>query len=108
MLPLLSLSGPKRRSAVALLSFLLASMVIYSPSLFGDYIWDDNSGLMLGNPQMDASWGWLENWFAPQTLNYEPVTFDSFWIQKQLFGENHFVFHLTNIVLHAFNAWLVY
>ncbi|MGE0759057.1 MAG: tetratricopeptide repeat protein [Pirellulaceae bacterium] len=89
------------------IGILAAVTCIYIPCLAGDYIWDDRLGLMLGNPQMDAPWGWLENWYRPQTIIYEPVTFDSFWVQCRLFGENRLVFHATNVLVHAANAVLL-
>ncbi|MGE3778346.1 MAG: hypothetical protein AB7F89_14260, partial [Pirellulaceae bacterium] len=95
-----------RRFPVFAVALALLVLSLYSPCLTGDYIWDDTAGLMLGNPQMEASWGWLENWYRPQTPNYEPVTFGTFWVQKRLWGENRLVFHGTNLLLHLFNAWL--
>jgi tetratricopeptide (TPR) repeat protein len=90
-----------------LITFVLVVALVYSPCINGDYVWDDHDGLMLGNPQIEQAWGWLENWYAPETVIYEPLTFDSFWIQRHFFGENRAVFHLTNVLLHALNAWML-
>ncbi|MFZ5563895.1 MAG: tetratricopeptide repeat protein [Thermodesulfobacteriota bacterium] len=91
--------------AVVLAAVVLA---VYSPSIHHDFIWDDDVYVTRNDTLADMDGLkkiWLSRGATPQ---YYPLTFTSFWIERQIFGLDPAVFHFTNIVLHAANAILVW
>ena len=83
-------------------------LAAYFPALKAGYIWDDKQGVFLGNPQIESPNGWRTNWSAPQATDYLPVTFDSFWIEWQLWGDSPAGYHATNVLLHIANCLLIW
>ena len=84
---------------------------IYWNSFQGDFIWDDR-GLILD------STSYLEDWknifssftkpFFGTTPFYRPLLIVSFILDYQLWGLHSFGYHVTNVLLHALNACIVY
>lgn len=86
----------------------LLTLMAYWPSLGNGYIWDDDE-YVTGNPHLDDLSGLGRIWFTiGATPQYYPLTHTSFWVEKHLWGLNPRGFHLTNILLHAANAILVW
>jgi protein O-mannosyl-transferase len=98
--------------------FLLA-LTIYSPAMRGEFLWDDdrhvsqNANLrsVNGLTNIWTKFGHLEG----GTPQYYPLTHTTYWIEYQLFGKgagartlNPLVFHVTNILLHAGAAVLLW
>lgn len=93
-------------AAVLVLSVLAA----YSPALRGGFIWDDDY-YVTENRTLTEPGGlgriWFELGAVPQ---YYPLVHTSYWIEHRLWGLEPFGYHLTNVLLHAFAAillWLV-
>jgi tetratricopeptide (TPR) repeat protein len=82
------------------LLFLLV-VVVYWPSLWGEFIWDDDSNVTTRMPL--RSWhGLWQIWFEQgATQQYYPLTHSSFWLDYHLWGLNPLPFHLENVLLHA-------
>jgi tetratricopeptide (TPR) repeat protein len=72
------------------------------------FIWDDDA--YVTNNQALRTFGGLGRiWLSPgATPQYYPLTFTSFWIEHQIFGDRPFGYHLTNVALHGLNAILVW
>ena len=98
--------------------FLLA-LTIYSPAMRGEFLWDDdrhvshNANLrsVNGLTNIWTKFGHLEG----GTPQYYPLTHTTYWIEYQLFGKgagartlSPLVFHVTNILLHAGAAVLLW
>lgn len=89
----------------------LVTLGIYWNSLQGDFIWDDRGLILEGT-------SYLEDWrtifslftrpFFGTTPFYRPLLIISFIVDYQLWGPNPFGFHLSNVLLHALNACMVY
>lgn len=95
--------------ACALIVFLTAG--IYGNSLRGDFVWDDR-GIILDNTHYlkegrNVFTSFTEPFFG-KTPFYRPLLLVSFIVDYQLWGLNPFGYHLTNVVLHTLNAFLVY
>ena len=88
--------------------FLLV-LVMYARSLFNGFVlWDDNL-LILENP-ISHGLSLSHIWQAFTTYDpdlYVPLTFISFQINYLIGGLHPFIYHLTNVLLHAGNAILV-
>jgi protein O-mannosyl-transferase len=90
------------------LAIVLAGLWIYWPVLHGDWLWDDNLYLT-ENPLLNDPARLWKIWFVPGSLvEYYPITESFQWAQWQLFDNNTFGYHLTNIILHIFSALLVW
>ncbi|OGJ68028.1 hypothetical protein A3G69_01070 [Candidatus Peribacteria bacterium RIFCSPLOWO2_12_FULL_53_10] len=115
MLPLSSkqssdISFPSRRQIILLGGLVLVLVLLaFGPSLFGEFIsWDDDL-LVFENPVVQAMTPWtlwkIFTMYDPEL--YIPLTFFSYQINYLIGGMSPFVYHLTNILLHAGNALLV-
>lgn len=91
----------------------LLSLLLYFPALHHGFVMDDTV-LVVGNPYI-KSWEYLPQllmedvWNVWERHNYwRPVLSLSLALDYSLWGLNPFGFHLTNILLHALNAVLLY
>lgn len=92
---------------VRVLLLLLLPCVCYAPALNGEFLWDDGV-LILRNPLL-GSWQGLGNiWFSTVPLDYFPLTYTSFWLEKWLWGEQPAGYHVVNLGLHVVSAFLLW
>jgi tetratricopeptide (TPR) repeat protein len=81
---------------------------IYSPALHGDWLWDDDVYLYK-NPLMNDPARLWKAWFQPGSfMEYYPIEQTVQWFQWQLWHDDTFGYHLTNVILHIVNALLVW
>ncbi|HAH07273.1 MAG TPA: hypothetical protein DCM05_12245 [Elusimicrobia bacterium] len=90
-----------------LLPAALAALVLaaYAPSLGGDYLWDDDLYLV-SNRALEGPGALKRIWTEPQTPQYYPLVFTSFWLERKLWGLKPSATRSLNAVLHAADAWL--
>jgi tetratricopeptide (TPR) repeat protein len=110
--------SPRDFSLWAGVLFLLA-LTIYSPAMRGEFLWDDDRHVSQ-NVNLRSAEGLRNIWtkFGPRaggTPQYYPLTHTTYWIEYQLFGKgatsatlDPLVFHITNILLHATCATLLW
>ena len=80
----------------------------YAPALKNGYIWDDSSHVT-ENSLLRSVEGLKRIWFEPGAWHqYYPLVLSSFWIEYHLWGLNPFGYHLVNVLLHIFNAILLF
>ncbi len=91
----------------------LLILILYLPAFQHDFILDD-SWLVIENPYI-KSWKYLPQLLGKDAWNlwgqndyWRPVFSLSLALDYSLWGLNPFGFHLTNIILHAINAVLLY
>ena len=92
------------------LSLLLVAvtLVAYLPALRGQFVWDDDD-YVVNNLLLHSLKGLSQIWFAPGTTpQYYPLSFTSFWVDYHLWKLNPLGYHLTNILLQAINAILLW
>jgi tetratricopeptide (TPR) repeat protein len=83
------------------------SFVIYYPSLHGSQLWDD--AFHLTAPGLRSLSGLGHIWFQlGATQQYYPVLHSFFWLENLLWGQSVIYYHVTNVILHAFNAYLFF
>jgi len=99
------------RRLLAPLIVFVAAFVAFWPALDGEFVsWDDNLNFGEQNPHykgLDAEnleWMFTESHVG----HWHPLTWISFAIDFQLFGEDPGAYHRTSMLLHAASAVLVY
>jgi tetratricopeptide (TPR) repeat protein len=92
-------------------AIVLLAVICYIPAMDGGFTWDDDL-LVTENPHLRTLQGleriWVHDWRDPSELDYYPVTWSSFWVEWHLWGSHAGGYHVTNILLHAANAVLVW
>ena len=87
----------------ARLLLLTAALAAFGASLGSGFHFDDYAifaDRALGSPS-----GWREVWSVSQT---RPLTFLTFWVNRQLGGDNPLGYHLVNLALHLAAVLLAY
>lgn len=94
------------KNLLILLLFLVVSLIIYYPTLRSDPLWDDWVFLF-------RSWAiknvqpW-EYWVFGIHRRSWPVFFTTLSLMYKAWGDNTFYYHLTSVVLHSCNGFLIY
>lgn len=95
-----------------LLVLFTVTFAIYSPSLAGRFLWDDNA-LITGNPLVRSPI-FLQEVFGHSlfpgntSLHYRPLQTASFIFDYWLWGKDPFGYHLTNLVFQGLSVGLLY
>ncbi len=90
------------------LLLVAVTLVAYLPALLGQFIWDDDR-YVTNNLLLRSLKGLWQIWFVPgATVQYYPLTFTSFWVDYHLWQLNPLGYHLTNVLLQALNAILLW
>ncbi len=98
------------RKHLPLILILLVAFVVYWPVTQGDYLagWDDDQQILNNADVTNLTWQSLQNYFTTYYVaSYQPLASLSFGIEYSLFGENAFVHHFTNLLLHLINVVLL-
>ncbi|MEZ5313529.1 MAG: hypothetical protein R2862_07680 [Thermoanaerobaculia bacterium] len=84
-----------------------ATLVCFSPALENGFVWDDGANIVQ-NPHLERLDGALVVWsFTDFRLgHYQPFTWISLALDRAIWGLRASGFHLTSLLLHAFNAVL--
>lgn len=93
------------KNVVLALGLVALTFLIYLPALHGGYIFDDE---LMFNPYVKARTGLYYIWFKPVLPDYFPLTYGSFWLEWQLWGNNLLGSHVINVALHAISAVLLW
>ena len=97
----------RRELALGAGAIVVLTVLIYLPSLAGGFIWDDDV-MLTGNPLIKASHGLHDIWFSNALPDYFPLTSTTFWLEWRVWGMHPLCYHLTNVLLHALNAVLLW
>ncbi len=99
---------PAWRRALPAALLLAITLLAYLPVLRAGFIWDDDD-YVTQNALLQQPGGlgriWTEAGATPQ---YYPLVFTTFWIENQLWGLEPAGYHLTNVLLHALAAILLW
>ncbi len=105
--PKLTETATQKTKYIIALSVALVTFLVYLPSLHNDFVgvWDDNINIV-ENPHIRSLDTAFLRWafFDFHGSNWLPLTWISLAIDYALWGLNPFGYHLTNIILHAFNS----
>jgi tetratricopeptide (TPR) repeat protein len=74
----------------------------------GGFLWDDDQYVSQNSAVHDID-GLKRIWLDPASSpNYYPLVFTTFWMEYRLWGQQSSGYHLTNVLLHAACAALVF
>lgn len=100
--------GGARTFLFAAGAILLLTFVAYLPAIRADFIWDDDD-YITRNATLTSLDGlrriWCELGAVPQ---YYPLVHTTFWIEHKLWGFWPSGYHLTNVLLHAMSAVILW
>jgi len=90
-----------------ILMLITLVLAAYYPSIKGDFVWDDNR-FFVNNPVISEPGGLFKIWFTSDNIDYWPLSFSSFWLERRIWGLNPAYSHIVNILLHSLNAVLLW
>src|SRR5208283_1374387 len=83
-------------------------LIAYGLAWPAGFVWDDAVNIT-ENPLLNAPDGLRRIWFSLESpAQYFPLTFTTFYMERDLWGLNPAGYHLVNILLHAANALLLW
>ena len=88
-------------------AIVLVTLAVYLPAMKAGFIWDDDS-MLTANPLVQSPDGLRAIWFSTEPADYWPLTYSSLWLEWRMWGMNASGYHVTNILLHAFSAVLLW
>jgi len=87
---------------------VLLVLAAYAPVWRAGYIWDDDAHI-INNSTLHNLPGLRRIWLQPHaTPQYYPLVHTTFWCEYHLWGLHPLGYHLTNVLLHAANALLLW
>lgn len=88
-------------------ALVLATLIAHFPATHADYIWDDNCQLYENQLILNPG-GLYKLWFSSESTDYWPLTSTSLWIEWRIWGNTPAPYHVTNVILHALAAVLLW
>jgi len=92
---------------LGIIALLALVAVTFWPTLHNGFIWDDDL-LLYENSVILSPQGLHDLWFSIKPIDYFPITYTDFWFEWRLWGMNPTGYHVTNLILHAINALLLW
>src|SRR5947209_4551125 len=86
--------------------YSLLTLLIYGHGLHGELIMDD-WGYITQNPWITQASTPLAFWTRFDQVDYWPLSYTYYWISFRLFNDPPFCYHLINLCIHTFSAFLV-
>jgi tetratricopeptide (TPR) repeat protein len=98
----------RKWSIAGIVLIVMMVIVSYLPAVQSNYIWDDDD-YVTQNETLRSTYGLYQIWFdVGSTPQYYPLVHTTFWLEYRLWGLNAAGYHITNILLHATNALLLW
>jgi tetratricopeptide (TPR) repeat protein len=87
---------------------LIVVCLAYLPVLRAGFIWDDEH-YVTGNSTLLSVSGLRRIWCEPGAVpQYYPLTFTSFWLERQVWQNEPLGYHAVNVALHALSSLLLW
>ncbi|MBK6485050.1 MAG: tetratricopeptide repeat protein [Chitinophagaceae bacterium] len=105
--PATSISSPNSKTWIYLLTIILATVIVFGPSINNQWTnWDDES-YVLKNPLVTGFD--IKGIFKEEVMgNYHPVTIFTLAIEYSLFKDDASGYHTVSMLLHLLNALLLF
>jgi tetratricopeptide (TPR) repeat protein len=98
----------KAQKIIFATALAMMTVLAYLPATRCGFIWDDDV-YVTKNPLLTESDGLWRTWFSTnQPSQYFPLVYTTFRLEHSIWGLNPRGYHITNILLHAANAILVW
>jgi tetratricopeptide (TPR) repeat protein len=104
-------SSPGKKNLVLSLALVLLTVLVYLPVRNNSFINFDDNHYITENPHVKAGLSWDTVKWAFTTYdaaNWHPLTWLSHALDSELFGLNPAGHHFVNLLLHGFNAVLLF
>ena len=100
----------KRSLFCFFLVIIILISAIYSPSINGPFIFDDNINILTntGIRISELSFDSIDKVLTASHLKERPVSNVSFALNYYFHQYNVFGYHLVNVIIHILNCWLVF
>ncbi|MBI4387925.1 MAG: hypothetical protein HY582_02645, partial [Candidatus Omnitrophica bacterium] len=100
----------KKSHLVNIILLLVVGFLLFAPSFQNEFLQLDDPQYVVQNGDIrHIDFNAIQKWFSRDyVLNYIPITMASFAVDYQIWHLDPFGYRLTNFILHAFNAILVY
>jgi len=96
------------RTLLGFVALVLLVLVCYAPSIPGDFIWDDDANVTQ-NPTLRNTAGLARIWTdIHANQQFYPLIHTSFWIEYQMWELWASGYRITNLLLHALVAGLIW
>jgi Flp pilus assembly protein TadD len=100
--------GDGVRTLVGLAALVVLVFACYAPSIQGEFLWDDDANVT-DNPTIRTPKGLRYIWTDPHAnQQFYPLTHTSFWVEYQLWELSATGYRITNLLLHAIVAILIW
>lgn len=92
----------------------LAAMFVYIPAMQSKWIWDDNllitQYVVMQHPQgLRIFWfPWTDKELGETVPDYYPITWSTLWLEWRLWGNYPQAYHVSNCIMHAIGAVLLW
>ena len=86
---------------------LVVTAVVYWPAFHAGFVWDDDS-MLTDNAAIKSPRGLYYIWCTTALPDYFPLTSTSLWAEWRLWGMRAWGYHLTNVLLHALSAMVLW
>src|SRR4051794_9843865 len=98
---------PRWMAPAGLALILLLTFLIYTPSLNGTRLWDDDGHIT--RPELQSFNGLFRIWTElSATQQYYPLLHSAFWLEHKLWGDSVLGYHLVNLFWHMCAVSLFY
>ena len=94
---------------VVVLAVVGAPLLVFAPALWNGFVWDDHYNFEANPGYRGVSWSHLQWMFTNNVdAHWIPLTWMTFAIDYLLWGMNPAGYHLSNLVLHALTAYVLF
>lgn len=101
----------ERRKSLLALIVALVVLAVYGRMVFFDFVYFDDHVYVIDRPEVKAGLTWESLRWALTALEagfWQPLTWISFMVDYELWGQNPGGYHLTNILFHLTNTLLLF
>lgn len=102
----LKLFSKKEKLIIVFCYFLLITLFVFFPVIYGDPFWDD--WIFIFRNEHFYNQSFLSYFPGGNESRSWPMFFTSMWVFLRLFGSHYFLYHLASLILHSVNGFLIY
>jgi Tfp pilus assembly protein PilF len=102
---------PQKRKLILCLLLALATLALYNPVTRAPFLNYDDQVYVTENAQVRAGLTWntiVWSFRTPRAVDWHPLTWLSYLLDRQMFGMKPAGYHLTNVLLHTANGVLLF